>query len=43
MYVCATRIERVVNKPGAEINDLMRDHPHLGYVIKDLYHSLGNH
>lgn len=25
---------------SAEVNDLKRDHPHLEYVIKDLYHSL---
>ena len=28
------------DNPSAEVNDIMRDHPHMEALIKDLFHSL---
>lgn len=28
------------DNPSAEVNDVMSDHPHMEYLIKDMYHSL---
>ena len=28
------------DNPSAEVNDVMTDHPHMEFLIKDLFHSL---